>query len=140
MPTFVYIGRDGPRGAELRAGPVRDRHLAAIEKLDAQGRIHFAGPLRDGLITLVDGRIGIRGAVLFDSSKAELRSEGHALIRQLVGPLSSYLGTRDVALMVSGFTDDQPMRGNNRHHDHGSPVSWNAADAVLVNHQRPVPG
>jgi uncharacterized protein len=26
---------------------VRDRHLAAIEKLDAQGRIHFAGPLRD---------------------------------------------------------------------------------------------
>ena len=47
MPTFVYIGRDGPRGAELRAGPVRERHLAALEKLDADGRVRFAGPLRD---------------------------------------------------------------------------------------------
>lgn len=72
----------------------------------------LAGPLRNGLITLVDGRIGIRGAVLFDSSKAELRDEGKRLIRQLAGPLTTFLSERDVALMVSGFTDDQPMRGN----------------------------
>jgi uncharacterized protein YciI len=46
MTTFVYIGHDGPRGLELR-GAVRDQHIAHIERLDADGRILFAGPLRD---------------------------------------------------------------------------------------------
>jgi uncharacterized protein YciI len=46
LGIFVYIGRDGPRGAELRK-TVRDRHVAHIESLDEQGRIVFAGPLRD---------------------------------------------------------------------------------------------
>ena len=46
MPVFVYIGHDGPRGAELRK-TVRDRHLGHIEALDREQRIHFAGPLRD---------------------------------------------------------------------------------------------
>jgi hypothetical protein len=46
MGTYVYIGHDGPRGLELR-GTVRDQHLAHIERLDAEGRILFAGPLRD---------------------------------------------------------------------------------------------
>jgi uncharacterized protein YciI len=44
MPTFVWIGRDGPRGAELRKRH-RPAHLAGLEPLAAQGRIHFAGPL-----------------------------------------------------------------------------------------------
>ena len=46
MGTYVYIGRDGPRGLDLRK-TVREHHLAELEKLDAAGRIHFAGPLRD---------------------------------------------------------------------------------------------
>jgi hypothetical protein len=46
MQLYVYIGHDGPRGAELRK-TVRDRHIAHIETLDATGRIRFAGPLRD---------------------------------------------------------------------------------------------
>jgi uncharacterized protein YciI len=44
MPTFVWIGRDGPRGAELRKLH-RPAHLAGLEPLAAQGRIRFAGPL-----------------------------------------------------------------------------------------------
>jgi uncharacterized protein YciI len=45
MSTFVWIGRDGPRGAELR--PLhRPAHLAGLEPLAAEGRIRFAGPLR----------------------------------------------------------------------------------------------
>ena len=46
MQLYVYIGHDGPRGAELRK-TVRERHLAHIKTLDATGRIRFAGPLRD---------------------------------------------------------------------------------------------
>ena len=46
MSLYVYIGRDGPEGAELRK-TVRERHLAHIGTLDAAGRIRFAGPLRD---------------------------------------------------------------------------------------------
>ena len=45
MGLYVYIGRDGPRGAELRK-TVRERHIAHIETLDAAGRIVYAGPLR----------------------------------------------------------------------------------------------
>lgn len=79
------------------------------ERLDALESA-LAGPLASGLITLVDGRIGIRGAVLFDSSKATLRAEGTELIAQLATPLQTFLAQRDVALMVSGFTDDKPLR------------------------------
>ena len=46
MSLFVYIGKDGPQGSELRK-TVRERHIGHIEKLDAAGRIVFAGPLRD---------------------------------------------------------------------------------------------
>src|SRR5690606_29454150 len=68
-------------------------------------------PLRAGLITFVDGRIGIRGSVLFDVNAAHLRSEGQALLREMAKPLASYLATREESLMVSGFTDDLQMRG-----------------------------
>lgn len=71
----------------------------------------LAGPLRAGLITFTDGRIGIRGSVLFDLSSAELRKPGRDLLVEMATPLASYLATRDESLMVSGFTDDLPMRG-----------------------------
>lgn len=44
MALFVYLGHDGPRGAELRK-TVRERHLAHLDALEADGRIRFAGPL-----------------------------------------------------------------------------------------------
>jgi flagellar motor protein MotB len=71
----------------------------------------LAGPLRAGLITFVDGRIGIRGSVLFDVNSAELRGEGRELLREMAKPLSAYLDSREETLMVSGFTDDLQMRG-----------------------------
>jgi len=47
MPLYALIGRDGPRGRALRKLH-REAHLAGLETLDAAGRIHHAGPLRDG--------------------------------------------------------------------------------------------
>lgn len=46
MPHFAIIGRDGPRGAELRKRH-RVAHLAGMEPLSAAGRIVHAGPLLD---------------------------------------------------------------------------------------------
>jgi hypothetical protein len=46
MPLYAMIGRDGPRGLELRKLH-REAHLAGLEPLDRAGRIRFAGPLRD---------------------------------------------------------------------------------------------
>ena len=46
MKTFAYIGRDGPRGLELRK-TVRDLHLAHLSGLSESGRVLFGGPLRD---------------------------------------------------------------------------------------------
>jgi hypothetical protein len=36
------------------------------------------------------------------------------LLKTLAAPLTAYLGTRDEMLMVSGFTDDRPVRDSNR--------------------------
>lgn len=85
------------------------------ERAAATARLHelesaLAGPLASGLITFVDGTIGIRGSVLFDLNSAELRAEGSALLAQMAGPLGGYLARRDEVLMISGFTDDLQIR------------------------------
>jgi flagellar motor protein MotB len=69
----------------------------------------LAGPLADGRITLVEGRIGISGAVLFAIGSDQLHADGRALIKSLAVPLRTYLAQRDEILMVSGFTDDRGL-------------------------------
>lgn len=73
----------------------------------------LAGPLAAGRVTLVDGRIGIRGSVLFALNSDQLQPEGRELLRSLAGPLSGYLASREQMLMVSGFTDDRQVRDGN---------------------------
>ncbi|MDC6134744.1 hypothetical protein PPH41_45255, partial [Burkholderia gladioli] len=63
----------------------------------------LAGPLAAGRVTLVDGRIGIAGNVLFAVNSDQLQPEGRDLLRSLAGPLTAYLHDRDQILMVSGF-------------------------------------
>ena len=70
----------------------------------------LAIPLAAGRVTLANGRIGISGSVLFAFNSADLQPEGRALLKSLAGPLASYLAARDELLMVSGFTDDRPVR------------------------------
>lgn len=74
----------------------------------------LAGPLAAGRVTLVNGRIGISGSVLFALNSDQLQPEGRELLRSLAEPLTAYLGTRQEILMVSGFTDDQQVREGNR--------------------------
>ena len=74
----------------------------------------LAIPLASGRITLSNGRIGISGKLLFELNSDQLQPEGRKLLKSLVPPLKSYLGTRDEILMVSGFTDDQSIRSRNR--------------------------
>jgi len=74
----------------------------------------LGGPIAQGRVTLVDGRIGISGSVLFALNSAELQAEGHEVLKSLVGPLSDYLLANGEVLMVSGFTDDQQVREDNR--------------------------
>lgn len=77
----------------------------------------LAVPLAEGRVTLVDGRIGIRGNVLFALSSDQLQPEGRQLLKSLAGPLAEYLGAREEILMVSGFTDDRQVRDGNRQFD-----------------------
>ncbi|KAG1206675.1 hypothetical protein G6F35_011161 [Rhizopus arrhizus] len=74
----------------------------------------LAGPLAAGRVTLVDGRIGISGSVLFALNSDQLQPEGQELLRSLAAPLAAYLGSREEILMVSGYTDDQQVREGNR--------------------------
>src|SRR5690606_32070539 len=75
----------------------------------------LADPLGSGRVTLVDGRIGISGSVLFALNSDQLQAEGRQLLQSLVEPLRLYLGQREEILMVSGFTDDLPIQKGNNH-------------------------
>lgn len=86
----------------------RARRAAESARLTALERA-LAGPLADGRITFTDGRIGIRGSVLFGLNSAELAPDGAALLRGLAAPLQTYLASHDELIMVSGFTDDRPI-------------------------------
>ena len=63
---------------------------------------------------MIDGRIGISGSVLFALNSDQLQPEGKQLLQTLAPPITAYLGASEQLLMVSGFTDDMPVRGNNR--------------------------
>ena len=86
--------------AEVRQRIAEQSRREALERA-------LAGPLADGRITLVEGRIGINSAVLFATGSDQLLAEGRALLGALATPLRTYLAQRDEILMVSGFTDDR---------------------------------
>lgn len=93
--------------AEVEKRRIEEQRREALEKA-------LAVPLASGRVTLNDGRIGISGSVLFALNSDELQPEGQQLLRSLAPPLAAYLATRDEMLMVSGFTDDRPVRDSNR--------------------------
>ena len=93
--------------AEIGKRQQEEQRRIALEKA-------LAIPLASGRVTLADGRIGISGSVLFPVNSDQLRPEGRQLLRSLAHPLRVYLGERKEMLMVSGFTDDKPLREGNR--------------------------
>ncbi|SPB13635.1 membrane protein [Caballeronia novacaledonica] len=74
----------------------------------------LAGPLASGRVTLVNGRIGISGSVLFALNSDQLQPQGRDVLKSLAGPLASYLHAHEEILMVSGFADDQQVHEGNR--------------------------
>ena len=92
---------------EIRQHQLEEQRRAALERA-------LAVPLAAGRVTIDHGRIAINGSVLFAFNSAELQPEGLALLRQLAGPVTTYLKARDEILMVSGFTDDRQVRDGNR--------------------------
>lgn len=73
----------------------------------------LAGPLASGRVTLDNGKIGISGNVLFALNSDQLQPEGKQLLKSLAQPIAAYLSVGEQMLMVSGFTDDMPVRGSN---------------------------
>lgn len=92
--------------AEVQKRQVEEQRRTALEKA-------LAGPLAAGRLTLSDGRIGISGNVLFSLNSDQLQPEGRQLLQSMAAPLAAYLSQRDELLMVSGFTDDRPVRESN---------------------------
>lgn len=93
--------------AEVHRRQIEEQRRLALEKA-------LAVPLASGRVTLNNGRIGISGSVLFALNSDQLQPEGRQVLKSLAPPLAAYLASRDEMLMVSGFTDDRPMRDSNR--------------------------
>jgi flagellar motor protein MotB len=93
-------------------------HEAKQRQMEEQRRKSLeqalAGPLAAGRVTLVNGRIGISGSVLFTVNSDQLQPDGRDLLRSLAGPLAAYLKTHNEILMVSGFADDRQVRSGNQ--------------------------
>ncbi|GAB3752005.1 OmpA family protein [Lysobacter olei] len=92
---------------------VRKREQAAKQMQTLEQVL--AVPLAQGRVTLVNGRIGIRGNVLFALNSDRLQPDGRELLKSLASPLAEYLRAREEILMVSGFTDDRLVSDSNRH-------------------------
>src|SRR5512138_3753242 len=93
--------------AEVQKRRIEEQRREALEKA-------LAVPLAAGRVTLNDGRIGISGSVLFALNSDELQPEGRQLLKSLAPPLAAFLSVNGEMLMVSGFTDDRPVRDSNR--------------------------
>jgi len=93
--------------AEIKKRQVEQQRRQTLEQA-------LAVPLASGRVTLNNGRIGISGSVLFSLNSDQLQPEGRQLLKSLAAPLTAYLATRNELLMVSGFTDDRPVRDSNR--------------------------
>lgn len=93
--------------AEVQKRRIEEQRREALEKA-------LAVPLATGRVTLSGGRIGISGSVLFALNSDELQPEGRQLLKSLAPPLAAYTAVHDEMLMVSGFTDDRPVRESNR--------------------------
>lgn len=109
--------------SEIEKRRIEEQRRMALEKA-------LAIPLATGRVTVHDGRIGISGSVLFPVNSDQLRPEGRQLLRSLVHPLRVYLGERNELLMVSGFTDDQPVSQGNRRFDDNLELSAQRALTV----------
>jgi flagellar motor protein MotB len=92
--------------AEIQKRQQEEQRRMALEKA-------LAGPLASGRVTLNNGKIGISGSVLFSQNSDQLQPEGRQILKSLAAPLTAYLGVRNEMLMVSGFTDDRPVRDAN---------------------------
>jgi flagellar motor protein MotB len=92
--------------AEIKKREQEEQRRMALEKA-------LAIPLASGRISVHDGRIGISGSVLFAMNSDQLQTEGRQVLRSLAAPLAAYLKARDEILMVSGFTDNQPVGKRN---------------------------
>ncbi len=93
--------------AEVKKRQMEEQRRMALEKA-------LAIPLASGRVTLNNGRIGISGSVLFALNSDQLQPEGRQVLKSLAAPLAAYIAARDEILMVSGFTDDRPVRDSNR--------------------------
>ncbi len=119
LGVFVLI-LVGVIGVQLQLEMKLDAEIAQREAEEQRRQTleqALAAPLAAGRITLVDGRIGIRGSVLFSDASDQLQPEGRELLQSLAAPLTEYLASRDEILMVSGFTDDRLVRDGNRFSD-----------------------
>ena len=87
---------------------VKQRQLEAAKLKTLEQAL--AAPLAAGRVTVINGRIGISGNVLFALNSDQLQPEGRELLQSIAAPLRDYLGAREEVLMVSGFTDNQPVR------------------------------
>jgi flagellar motor protein MotB len=116
LGAFVLILM-GVIGMQLQLSQRLDQEVQQ-HQIEAQRRKTLeqalAVPLAAGRVTLIDGRIGISGSVLFALNSDQLQPEGREVLRSLATALIGYLQSRNEILMVSGFTDDQPVRDGNR--------------------------
>src|SRR5580698_7983024 len=101
LGAFVLI-LVGVIGVQLELSSRLD-HEVKQRQIEAQRRKTLeqalAAPLAAGRVTLVNGRIGISGSVLFALNSDQLQPEGREVLKSLAAPLSDYPKSRAEIMM-----------------------------------------
>jgi hypothetical protein len=78
MSLFAFIGFDGAEGAERRSAH-RKAHLEHLDRLEAAGRIAFAGPLRNDTDDASVGAVILFEAADLLSARALVESDPYVV-------------------------------------------------------------
>jgi flagellar motor protein MotB len=113
---------------------VLEKQLADTLEQTVEARLASDLKTLAGRVTIEGGKLGIGGAVLFETSSSELQLQGAQLLGALAPALSDYLRGKEhenELIMVSGFTDDSPVKEPSRSMRDNWDLSSSRANTVV---------
>ena len=95
---------------QARQIEMQEEKIEEISRQNAKLEEDLQDAVNAGLISVKDGHIDITANILFPTGSSRINPEGKDLLKSLVPPLSRFISNNNDILMISGFTDDRPIK------------------------------
>lgn len=91
---------------------LENRYKNAVEERNSLLARQLKSTLEKGLIVIDDGKINIQASMLFDQGDARVKQSGIDILREIANGLTGVLDSSNQVIMVSGYTDDTPIKSD----------------------------